>query len=200
MQRVTRVRTYSDDLRDRLVDAAFTRLRTGDPDDMSLRDLAAQCHTSTNAIYTIFGGKDSLVEEVAAMARQDFLAPQIDLATRAATLENFAQSGRLYRAWAHANPGLYRLIFNVASGQHKAFSLHQEMLDPVRQLLRRLIDPGVVAPHDVNDVALSLWASTHGFVMLEMNLWPRGSEDADRLFDVHLSTCVSGILRRPRVA
>ena len=61
---MVRHKNYPDDLRERLVAVMLQHLRTQDPDDVSLRDLAAECDTSTNAVYSIFGSKDALIDQI----------------------------------------------------------------------------------------------------------------------------------------
>ncbi|MBB1499857.1 TetR/AcrR family transcriptional regulator [Propioniciclava sp. MC1683] len=190
---MVRHKNYPDDLRERLVAVMLQHLRTQDPDDVSLRDLAAECDTSTNAVYSIFGSKDALIDEVARVAREDFLRPQFELADDGEpTIEALQASGALYRAWARANPGLYRLMFVGPSGSD--YAPRAAMVEPIRRMLHRLQVAGVLAPHDADTMALSLWATTHGFVMLEMDVWPEGSIDTDALFEAHLSNSVGRIL------
>lgn len=80
---MVRHKNYPDDLRERLVAVMLQHLRTQDPDDVPLRDLAAECDTSTNAVYSIFGSKDALIDEVARVAREDFLRPSSSSPTTA---------------------------------------------------------------------------------------------------------------------
>lgn len=189
---MVRANSYPDDLRDRLVMEALDRLRTGAPEDVSLRDLAAACGTSTNAIYSIFGGKDALVDAVAHLAREDFLGPQFELVTREPSLEVLEESGTLYRTWAHHNPGLYRLIFGLSDAEG-TFAPRAQMMAPIQQLLERMQAGGILLPHDSKEMALSLWASTHGFVMLEMCVWPAGM-DTNALYRTHLANSVGRVI------
>ncbi len=190
---MARVKTYPDDLRDRLVAESFERLRHEHPDTVSLRELAASCGTSTNAIYSIFGGKDALIDQVCREARAEFAGPHYRLALEEPSLAVLAQSGTLSRSWAHANPALYRLIFNAGSTTGRSV-LNDEWFHPIRLLLQRLIDHGVLRPHDTREMALSLWASTHGFVLLEMDVWPPGVLDTDRLYEAHLRNSIGTLL------
>ncbi len=79
---MARLNTHPDDLRDRLIAAAYARLQEESPEQMSLRELAASVDRSTNAIYSIFGGKDALSKEVTRVARADFLAAQAARSSR----------------------------------------------------------------------------------------------------------------------
>ncbi len=185
-------RTYPDDLRDRLVAAALDRLRDHHPEDMSLRDLAAECGTSTNAIYSIFGGKTPLVTEVAERAKSE-LVGTLMAHTGTTGLEGLAMSGAAYRAWARAQPALYRLVFSGEAG-HGALRFGQEDEGDLRSFLAELMADGVLRPTDPVALSATLFSVLHGFVLLELDRWPDGDPEADALFNAMLGHLATGIL------
>ena len=69
---MARPRTYDADLRAALVAAAAAQIAAGGPTGLSLRALAAQVGTSTNAIYAMFGGKPELIGAVLEAADESF--------------------------------------------------------------------------------------------------------------------------------
>lgn len=191
---MARTKTYPEDLRGRLIDAAYELLRVDSTEDMSLRELAASCDTSTNAIYAIFGGKDPLIAEVVRLAKTRFAEAQFEVLAAEPTLGSFARSGRFYRNWARAHPGLYHLMFTEASTRDAGLDRDDLVLDPLRTMLTQLIAHDVLRSSNIEGLALSIWAAVHGFVVLEMSLWPQGSPDAERLYEHHLANMVQGIL------
>lgn len=191
---MARTKSYPDDLRDQLIAAAYERLRHTSADQVSLRELAASVDTSTNAIYSIFGGKDPLMAEVVQAAKRDFIARQVSVVERGPSMDSFAESGRVYRRWARDHPFLYRLIFGGGAELGAGLGLADEALEPLRVMLTALMDASLVRHLELEGLCLSLWASTHGFVLLEMNLWPEGSPEADALYERHLAANVRGIL------
>lgn len=196
---MARPRTYPDDLRDRLVAAATERLRHHAPEDMSLRQLAASVDTSTNAIYSMFGGKDELIGEVMARAKWVFISRQWEYANQSPSMDALTAMGMHYRAWALENPSLYRLMYSRTFDQHTSFSITDESLDPLRTTLQRCMDAGIILPGNAEALAMSAWASLHGFVTLEMSVWndEAGRERAEDVFAMHMRRLVEGMAPAP---
>ena len=185
-----RSRTYPDDLRDRLVAAALDRLRDHVPDEVSLRDLAAECDTSTNAIYSIFGGKDELVASVAALARRELGQQLTALPEDGLDLAALFAAGHRYRAWARRQPMLYRLLFSRPQTPGGPTGISAGDLASFVGLLRQMMEAGVLRVDDPVTVLTTLWVSLHGFTLLELDVWPGGGPEADRYFaalQVHLA-------------
>ena len=168
---MARLNTYPDDLRDRLISAACERLQQESPEQMSLRELAASADTSTNAIYSIFGGKDALIREVTAVAR----------------------GLRSYRDWARSHPALYRLIFAGHPEQGAVTSLSDETLQPLRDQLALLDDAGLLREGTDQGRLMLLWSALHGHALLEMSLWPDATP-ADELYDEHERALLRGLI------
>ena len=64
---------------------------------------------------------------------------------------------------------------------------------PLRAALDRLIRAGVVREVDVASTARSLWASVHGWVMLEIADGASPGPDSDAAFDWHLRVSLLGM-------
>ncbi len=162
-----RVSSYPEDLRDRLVRAAAERLVQAPPDQLSLRELAASQDTSTNAIYSLFGGKDALIRAVVADANESFLAEQEKALEFGATIEGLMELGRRYRAWALDQPSLYQLMFG---GVGTLASIPCYGIGPLEQMVSALVEAGVLRAAPVRSIGHALWAASHGFVLIEMGL------------------------------
>ena len=187
-----RANTYPPDLRDRLIAAAADRLAVGGPHSLSLREFARSQGTSTNAVYAIFGGKPELIEAVVASARAGFVAAQQVALGDGDSLGTLAALGRAYRAWALEHPSLYRVMFAA----DPLVSVERPRLEgsiALRAALTRLIDEGAIRDVDVPLTARSLWASVHGWVMLEIADHGAATEDSDAAFEWHLRVSLVGI-------
>lgn len=191
---VARSKSYPDDLRDRLIAEASARLKHESVEHMSLRELAASVGASTNAIYSIFGGKDALVAEVVHAAQEEFVQRQQVHLAAPPTVEALMASGRTYRNWAREHPALYRLIFSGAPERGAGVGTTDAVLQPLRDLLLRLMAAGVVRRLELEPLCLSVWAATHGYVLLELDRWPEESPDAEARFNLHLATVGYGYL------
>ena len=187
---MVRHKIYPDDLRERLIAAALERLRTHASEQVSLRELAAQCDTSTNAIYSIFGGKDALIAAVIELARAELLDQVVLFDELDESLDVFGAAGRRYRAWARRQPDLYRLIFEGGG----PIALREEDMARVLVVLESLMVKGVLRRTDPTALVITVWSSLHGFTLFELNRWPDGSEEADRYFALAQQQMAQGLL------
>jgi AcrR family transcriptional regulator len=189
---VPRPNAYPPDLRDRLILAAAERLAEDGPQTLSLRELAASQETSTNAIYSIFGGKAQLIAAVVDAARASFVAAQQEALGEGDSLQTLAALGTAYRAWALAHPSMYRVMFSC--DPHLDFERPRlENMIPLRGTLARLIEEGAVQDAEVAPVARSLWAAVHGWVMLEIADGAAPGPGQDAAFGEHLRRAFLGL-------
>ncbi len=184
-----------DSLRERLIAEATERLRTRLPSEMSLRELAASCGTSTNAIYSLFNGKPGLLSAVAETALEGFVTHQQAHAD-AGGFEALIAMGRYYRQWALENPALYMLIYGGHSEAGVSFDSGDRRLEPLRATVRALIEAGLLQPFDEDAVALSAWATLHGFVVLELHRMrqPAFGERADEFYAFTMQRFLAGMV------
>ena len=187
---MARLNTHPDDLRDRLIAAAYARLQEESPEQMSLRELAASVDRSTNAIYSIFGGKDALIEAVIELARAELLAHVVLFDEPDESLDAFGAAGRRYRAWARRHPDLYRLIFEDGG----PMALGEDDMARVIALVESLMAQGVLRRTDPTALIITVWTSLHGFTLFELNRWPDGSEEADHYYALTQQQLAEGLL------
>ncbi len=191
-----RPKSYPADLRERLVAAAAERLADRGPQDLSLRTLAASQDTSTNAIYSLFGGKDGLIGAVLVEASQSFMAAQHAALGAGDSADDLVNLGLAYRSWALDHPALYRVMMGSTTIPLGGPELGSA--DPLRAAVTNLVAAGRLRAVEVAPTCRSLWASVHGWVLLEIAqasapLDPLGSrEQADERFRVHLIGTLAG--------
>jgi AcrR family transcriptional regulator len=163
-----------DDLRVALLETAGELLHEEGPHALSTRRLADLVGTSTQSIYTLFGGKQGVLR---AMYREGFDRLAMHMRAVPVTDDPLLDLGRLgdaYRASAKASPNLYSVMFErpVAEFEcsdddleHSLSTLHA-LADGVQRALERgaLIDGA--SPFDI---AVNLWVAAHGFVSLELS-------------------------------
>jgi len=160
-----------DDLRVALLDAAGHLLRAEGPHALSTRRLAAAVGTSTQAIYTLFGGKDGIVR---AMYREGFARLDAHMRAVAQTddpLLDLYYLGLAYREAAHASPHLYDVMFGRPVAEFECDDDDRAAARVTHEALRtavvRAIDRGWVHG-DSHRIAVHLWVTTHGFISLEL--------------------------------
>nr|WP_083876148.1 TetR/AcrR family transcriptional regulator [Kineosphaera limosa] len=141
---------YDEQLRGALLRAAADRLAAGGVDGLSLRELAASLGTSTNAVYSMFGGKAELVVAVLQQAVDGFSAAQLEAMGQANSVADLRRMGSAYRAWALANPAFYAAMFghSALSSARPASERDQmpESAAPLLTVVANLIDSGDIRP------------------------------------------------------
>ena len=173
---------YDDALRHRLVACAATTIAAGGIEAVSLRQVARDAGTSTNAVYTLFGGRDGLVTAALESAIASFFDAQTALVETDDVLADLHRLGDAYRAWALAEPAFYQVMFGgrLAMGFTDFPSL-ADTLGPITTVTRRALDEGLFAGLEPHEAATLLWSTVHGFVSLEITQWgdiPRAERDA----------------------
>lgn len=189
-----RASRYPDDLRERLVAEAARRVRDSGPDRVSVRDLAAALSTSTNAIYAIFGGKDPLLVEVAALVRAEMRARQRGVAAATGGADGVRAVARDQRAWALENPGHHALLTTRFGGDPWHGVAAPD--DPLVPLVEACLAEGVCVDGDVRGIVATIRAAVLGYVTLELQRPASGLDPdaAEERFDAHLDRVLHGVL------
>lgn len=200
LSRVARPRTHDEKLRLRLLDEGGRLLAEQGPAALTVRRLAGRAGTSPSAVYSLFGDKWGLVEEM-------FLEGFRRLTGRFAALERSADPlvdlvalGQAFRENAVANPHLYDLMFGHLFPQFDpaeknatfAMATFQALVDAVQ----RCVDVGVLAGGDARGIASILFAQVHGLASLELAGWLGPRQLADLLWERALAATLQG-LRAP---
>jgi AcrR family transcriptional regulator len=162
-----------DDARATLLDAARTLLEADGPAALTVRRIAAEAGMSTMNVYSRFGGKDGVVDELYC---EGFRRLREYVAKHSKTddpIENFRAPGIAYRDFAHENRTFYSVMFlRPIPGYFPSAAARRVALDGFDELvtrIRELIDAGEIGETDPYNVAASHWATCHGHVGLEIS-------------------------------
>jgi AcrR family transcriptional regulator len=184
------------DVRLALLDAAGELLLAEGADGMTTRRLAAMAGTTTQAIYTEFGGKEGIAR---AMYREGFERLEARMRAVGETTDplfDLLQQGRVYRAAALDSPHFYDVMFGRPIPQFDPDADDLELSRIAHDLLaaavKRVIATGaLIADASADEVAQWLWAVAHGAVSLEL----AGSiEIDDATYDDYLALSLAGYL------
>ena len=163
---------------------------------MTTRRMAAMAGTTTQAIYTEFGGKEGIAR---AMYREGFARLEARMRAVAKTDDPFLdllQQGRVYRESALSDPHFYDVMFGRPIPQFSPDAEDLEISRIAHDLLaadvERVIATGaVVADARADDIAQWLWAAVHGVVSLELT----GALEVDAAtYDTYLTLSLAGYL------
>jgi AcrR family transcriptional regulator len=153
-------------LRERAVlDAAADVLSRRGPEGFSVRDVAKSAGASTMVIYTLFGGREGLLD---ALWRDGLerIADAFDRVPDHGSLSGLARLARAYRRFAVANKQYY---FALSAGPRLTLPVRQSRAFQILvDAVRRGLDAGLLARNPPELVADALWGLVHGMVSLEL--------------------------------
>lgn len=154
------------DLRTALVGAAREALETASPDTITLKSLAIRLGVSQPAPYRHFENRDALLAAVAADGFERFRAELIRAHETAPEAEKFERACLAYLAFGQANPGVYRLMFASRLMPTSDDAALGRAGDAAFDFLLQGVS-GYVPPERIHAVAIWVWSTLHGLVMLE---------------------------------
>ena len=180
-----------------LLDAARRLLTTEGAGALTVRRVAGEAGVSTMNVYSRFGGKDGVVEQ---LFRQGFelLAAEMDqVATTDDPIADLRDCGRAYRRFALGHEALYGVMFLRVVPDYEpteeARAAALGTLDQLAARLERAMAHGRVRRIDPRHAAAVVWSTCHGVVSLELTHENEIGVDWSRVFDDATAAVVQGL-------
>lgn len=148
--------------------SATEMLATRPRESVTVRALAAAAGTSTTAVYSLFDGKDGVIGEVRNRAVAGLFQDLSAVPTSEDPLADLYALATAYHRWGRTNSHLYTVLFGGVQSFDPSGAVGTS--DPIRPLLMaidRALTESVLAG-EATLIALSLWATLHGLVTLEL--------------------------------
>jgi len=171
-------------LRDAIIEAAIRIVeRSGNPDDITIRSIAAEAGVSQPAVYLHFQSRDELVHEVALrMFREHRVAFEEGLAEVRSPIERIVRRAYGYLEFAREQPGVFHTLL-MSSGRERdpdRFEGYDKLartgLGPLIDDIAEAMEAGLVRRGDPETAAVLFWAGIHGVGALLLSLpgfpWP----------------------------
>ena len=182
-----------------VLDAAGRLLAEEGPGALSMRRVAEEVNASTQVLYTMFGGKEGLANEL-------FLEGfgRLRLALEAVPrgddpLGHLFSLGEAYFENGLASPNYYRVMFSdaIPGFRPPEETLQQtwKTFDALVEAVGRCVEAGLFAEQDAREVASSLWSAVHGVVSLHLLGRFARREEARRVFELTTRAAIGGLLR-----
>jgi AcrR family transcriptional regulator len=155
-----------------LVAEAVSVLAEGNPNALSLRELARRLGVSPAAPYRHFVDKQALL---VAVAQQGFELLSAELDTSAGVhpdepLRQFADIGWAYVRFALRQPQYFQVMFGRAATPQTTFPELLAAGQSAFGILQRVIEggqrSGAVAPGEPRELAVAAWSQVHGLATL----------------------------------
>lgn len=140
---------------------------------MSLRRLAADANTSTTAVYSLFGGKQELVQALFLEAFRRFHGWLAAVPLSDDPVADLIALGIAYRESALANPHLYSIMFSRPVPDFQpdpaARTASARTFEPLLDTVRRAVASGAFRQVPPEQIAVAAWGLVHGLVSLELS-------------------------------
>lgn len=165
------------DIREDILDAARELVECKGAKALTMRAVANAVGYSPGAIYEYFGSKAEILEAMYFQGTQGLEGRTRQVleaaGPHASPGDRVGMAGRAYRSFALDHPELYLLIFSVPKSgveslPHDERAEEDASFGSLVEMLRDAIERGEVAGNEPEQMAASLWAFVHGFVMLEI--------------------------------
>src|SRR5690625_3368079 len=162
---MARPRIHDESGRQRLLEEASAIIAQQGADALSMRKAAAAAHTTTAAIYSLFGSREALIEAVVTEGFQRFATHLRAVPHTDDPDADLLALGRAYRRNALENPHFYDVMFHDTSTprtpEHGSETFNM-LADAVQRATESQRDEARIR-------AYRLWVYIHGLVSLELS-------------------------------
>lgn len=190
-----------------ILDAAGRLLIEEGPQALSMRRVAREVNASTQVLYTMFGGKDGLANEIFLEGFERLAGAEKSLSAGDDPLRYLRDLGDAYFENALANPNYYRVMFSDAipgfRPSAEALSRAWRTLDPLVEAVRAGARAGLFAREvgeEPREAVLSLWSAAHGAVSLHLSGNLPDEAEARCVFEMTRGSVLESLLVRKRDA
>jgi AcrR family transcriptional regulator len=187
-----------------LLEAAHRLLAEHGSDALTVRRIANEAGMSTMNVYSRFGGKDGVIDElyIDGFARMYDAIGAVPNTDDVAT--DIVEMARAYRQFAIENPTYYKVMFRTAIHEFSPSARANELARSGLSVISDRVATGQAAGqvrsddgHDADVVAAWLWATCHGLVTLEIFSVASDRVDWSAVFDRGIRTSVAGLHPSP---
>lgn len=179
-----------------LLAAAHHLLATEGPEALTVRRIATEAGMSTMNVYSRFGGKDGVVDELYSDGFRRLTAVMDNTPETDDVAADLAAMAMAYREFALANPRYYDIMFVRWPREHDTERIGLRGLANFVQRLERAVDRGtihLVDGLDAESAAVYMWATCHGMVSLELGHKGEDAIDWPSVYQRGISAMVTSL-------
>jgi AcrR family transcriptional regulator len=163
---------------------------------LTVRRIAAEAGCSTMGLYSRFGGKEGVVDELYVEGFEHLAAGLNAMVDTDDPVQDLRTCGRAYRDTALKHATHYMVMFGGAVPDFvpskASFGVAHQAFDRLVSRVQRCIDIGAFKG-DAPQIAEVWWGAMHGLVMLELvGISPVKGDPGER-FDRLLDTLLAGL-------
>jgi AcrR family transcriptional regulator len=184
-----------------LLQAAHEVLAAEGPFGLTVRRVAQAAGVSTMNVYSRFGGKDGLIEQLFIDGFVRLGERMTSLARTDDPIADMRVCRGEYRQFALENPTYYAVMFDSVIPDWRPSEAAEQVamvaLGGLAGQIQRAIDSGQLAATDSMSVAISMWATSHGLISLEMRMGEMHGFDWPAIYDETLERLLTGFRSPP---
>jgi AcrR family transcriptional regulator len=179
-----------DELRETILETSMEILREDGREELSLRRIADLSGTSTQMIYTIFGGKDELVEEIYKDGSERLL-DRFKTVSADNPLRKLYRMGQEYRNYALENRALYEAMYSSRISENEIVR-KTEVFNLFKSAIQDCFNEEILTLRDPATITESFWAAAHGAISLEISGYYDSSDHAREAYDEVIRSVFDG--------
>ena len=186
-------------LRQGILDDASSLLVQEGANALTMRRIADLVGCSTTVLYTMFGNKQGLVDELY-LRGFDILQQSLEAVSHPGDSEEYIYALCLaYRDFALANPTYYSIMFLKVIPEYTPseanLKLGQSSIELLVQPVRDCITDEQLAEDEAWEIARMIWATVHGHVGLELTGYANYSKvSSQQMLERALRALVNNLL------
>lgn len=191
------------ELREEILDAARDLFVKEGYASVSMRKIADEVGCAPGTLYLHFADKAAILGAICAETFAK-LAKRMEAIRKDQTsdpVEALRRCGRTYMQFGVDHPNHYLLTFGMgeafASPDSPATIAGDACFNGLRQCVRTAVESGALRSDDVECIAQTLWAASHGLVMLLITKCTFPFIEQTRLIESALDMMMDGIRSRP---
>ena len=162
----------ANNLKSKILEIAADEIMVTGGKGLVLRSVAQRSGTTTQAIYTQFGGKQGLVEALFNEGWSRLAAALSALEDKSNPLEYLMDIGLCYFRFAHENPNFYQLMVGRSVPNISVPERQDKYTQPWQTYTAVALDKAIsqkLLSGDIKEIGHLLWAICHGMIDLRIN-------------------------------
>lgn len=189
-----------DETSEALIAAAHRLLEASGPEALTVRRIANEAGMSTMNVYSRFGGKDGVIDELFVNGYRRLIEAIQRVPHTHDVPEDLARVATTFRNWALEHPEFYGIMFSstvpgYSPSPDSVELAHTALLHLVERIQEGQQNGDIAGPDhcDPIDIAAWLWATCHGMISFEIG--GKGAEYVTwaSIFENGVRTAIAGV-------
>jgi len=167
-------------LKNTIMEVAAVEVMASGGKSLVLRSVAHRSGSTTQAIYTQFGGKQGLVEALFNEGWSRLTSELKALGPKSNPLESLMDIGLCYFRFAHKNPNFYQLMVGRSVPNIAMPERQNKYTGPWQTFTAVALNKAIsqkLLSGDIEEIGYLLWATCHGMIDLRINGFVQHNEE-----------------------